>query len=101
MVSVATATTLRLNGFRLEPSTESFTAYRAPMPPDGDLRELRRSLESTWTIYREHDEIHADDFVTFFGEAAGGNRADIAQAHDADLHLCSAPRIESGDERLG
>ena len=74
MAAIATATTLRLNGFRLEPSTESFTAYRAPMPADGDLRELRRSLESTWTIYREDDEILAvprtDPPATEFGEAA-------------------------------
>jgi Piwi domain len=59
VVAVATATTLRLNGFRLEPSTESFTAYRAPMPADGDLRELRRSLAESWTLYREDDEVLA------------------------------------------
>jgi hypothetical protein len=43
------------------------------MPPNGDLRELRRSLESTWTIYREDDEIlavpRADPPATEFGEA--------------------------------
>ena len=59
MVAIATATTLRLNGFRLEPSTESFTAYRLPMPADGDLRELRRSTQGSWTLYREEDEVLA------------------------------------------
>ena len=59
MATTATATTLRLNGFRLEPSTESFTAYRSPMPADGDLRELRRSTQATWTVYREDDEVLA------------------------------------------
>ncbi len=73
MAAIATATTLRLNGFRLEPSTESFTAYRAPMPSDGDMRVLRHALESTWTIYREDDEIfavpRADPPAMEFGEA--------------------------------
>jgi hypothetical protein len=73
VAAIATATTLRLNGFRLEPSTESFTAYRAPMPADGDLRELRRSLESSWTLYREDDVIlavpRADPPSVAFGEA--------------------------------
>jgi Piwi domain len=59
VATIATATTLRLNGFRLEPSTESFTAYRSPMPADGDLRELRRATQATWTVYREDDEVLA------------------------------------------
>ena len=59
MVAIATATTLRLNGFRLEPSTESFTAYQASLPEDGDLRELRRSLENDWILYREDDHVLA------------------------------------------
>lgn len=67
MVAIATATTLRLNGFRLEPSTESFTAYRAPMPADGDLRELRRQRTNDWILYRKHDELLA---VPLHGAAA-------------------------------
>jgi hypothetical protein len=59
VVATATATTLRLNGFRLEPSTESFTAYRAPLPDDGDLRALRRSREQDWVLYREDDYVLA------------------------------------------
>jgi hypothetical protein len=59
VATIATATTLRLNGFRLEPSTESFIAYRSPMPADGDLRELRRATQATWTLYREDDEVLA------------------------------------------
>lgn len=57
VVAVATATTLRLNGFSLEPSTESFTAYHAPLPEGGDMRELRRSLEQDWVLYREDDVV--------------------------------------------
>jgi hypothetical protein len=59
MVATATATTLRLNGFRLEPSTESFAAYRAPLPESGDLRELRRTLEKDWVLYREDEHVLA------------------------------------------
>src|SRR5438128_1441817 len=29
------------------------------MPADGDLRELRRSTQATWTVYREDDEVLA------------------------------------------
>jgi hypothetical protein len=57
VVATAIATTLRLNGFRLEPSTESFTAYRAPLPDGGDMRELRRSLDKDWVVYREDDLV--------------------------------------------
>jgi hypothetical protein len=70
--ATATATTLRLNGFRLEPSTESFTAYRTAMPADGDLRELRRQLADNWILYREADELLAvplRDAAAPFGEA--------------------------------
>lgn len=52
MVATAIATSLRPNGFRLEPSTESFTANRAPLPDGADLRELHRSLEQEWAFYR-------------------------------------------------
>jgi hypothetical protein len=69
---VTAATTLRLNGFRVEPSTESFTAYRSPMPADGDLRELRRSTQASWTLYREDDEVlgvpHAAPPPTLLGK---------------------------------
>lgn len=72
MVATATATTLRLNGFRLEPSTESFKAYRTPMPADGDVRELRRSRANDWILYRKEDELLAvplHDAAPPFGEA--------------------------------
>jgi hypothetical protein len=72
VVATATATTLRLNGFRLEPSTESFIAYRAPLPDGGDLRELRRSLEQDWVLYREDEHVLAvplsEKPTTPFGE---------------------------------
>jgi hypothetical protein len=72
VVAIATATTLRLNGFRFEPSTESFTAYRAPMPEDDGLRELRRQRANDWILYRKDDEllgVPLHDSPAPFGEA--------------------------------